>query len=205
MAARSNTHLKTQGLDAKRRAVEGMTQLVVREMTLHEADIIIDYFHGASHDFLKSLGVSPAKLPYRDDWEAFYRAEYTRPIHKRRVILVLWELDGEPVGFSTADQIVFGQEAYMHLHILHPERRRSGYGATFVKETVKIYFSVLKIQQLYCEPYAFNAAPNRTLQKAGFKYIKTYETTPGPLNFKQPVNRWLLESDAFVSDLNRAG
>ena len=31
--------------------------------------------------------------------------------------------------------------------------------------------------------------------KAGFKYIKTYETTPGPLNFLQPVNRWLLELD----------
>lgn len=180
-----------------------MTKLVAREMTLQEADIIIRYFHGASHDFLKSLGVSPAKLPYRDEWRAFYRAEYKRPIQKRRAILVLWELDGQPIGFSTADKIIFGQEAYMHLHILHPERRRSGYGVNFVRETVKIYFSILKIQHLYCEPYALNAAPNRTLQKAGFKCIKTYETIPGPLNFHQPVNRWLLEPDALSSDPDR--
>ena len=170
-----------------------MTKLVAREMTLEEADIIIDYFHGASHDFLRSLGVAPAKLPFRDDWEAFYRAEYQRPIQKRRAILVLWELDGEPIGFSTADKIIFGQEAYMHLHILHPERRRSGYGARFVGETVKIYFDILNIQKLYCEPYALNEAPNKTLQKAGFKFIKTHEAIPGPLNFRQPVNRWLLE------------
>ena len=181
-----------------------MAKLVVREMRLEEADIIVDYFHAASHDFLKSLGVSPAKLPYRDDWEAFYRAEYTRPISRRRAILVLWEIDGEPVGFSTADKIIFGQEAYMHLHILQPEQRRSGYGASFVRETVKIYFSKLNIQQLYCEPYALNAAPNRTLQKAGFKYIKTYETTAGPLNFLQPVNRWLLELDELGSDPDRS-
>ena len=177
-----------------------MTNLVAREMTLEEAGIIIDYFHGASHDFLKSLGVSPAKLPYRDDWEAFYRAEYQRPIHKRRAILVLWQADEEPIGFSTADKIIFGQEAYMHLHILHPEQRRSGYGAYLVSETAKIYFRMLNIQQLYCEPYALNVAPNRTLQKAGFKYIKTYETIPGPLNFPQPVNRWLLQRDASGSD-----
>jgi hypothetical protein len=31
------------------------------------------------------------------------------------------------------------------------------------------------------------------LQAAGFKYVKTHETVPGPLNFHQPVTRWMLE------------
>lgn len=173
-----------------------MTKLAAREMTLDEADVVIDYFHGASHEFLKSLGVSPERLPGRDEWRAFYRTEYGRPIERRRAILVLWELDGKPIGFSTADKIIFGEHAYMHLHILRPDRRRSGYGTLFVKETAKIYFDMLNIQRLYCEPYARNEAPNRTLRKAGFQYIKTYETTPGPLNFRQLVNRWLLVPDA---------
>ena len=173
-----------------------MTELVARQMTLCETDIVVDYFHGASHEFLKSLGVSPENLPDSDDWRAFYRAEYERPIERRRAILVLWELDGQPIGFSTADKIIFGEQAYMHLHILRPDQRRSGYGTVLVKETAKIYFGVLHIRRLYCEPYARNEAPNKTLRKAGFRYIKTYETTPGPLNFRQPVNRWLLEADA---------
>ena len=35
--------------------------------------------------------------------------------------------------------------------------------------------------------------PNRTLQRAGFKYVKTHMTVPGLLNYRQAVNRWELE------------
>ena len=51
----------------------------------------------------------------------------------------------------------------------------------------------LKLKRLFCEPNAFNVAPNRTLQKAGFKYLKTHMTVPGPLNFHQAVTRWVIE------------
>ena len=50
-------------------------------------------------------------------------------------------------------------------------------------------FNLLK---LFSQPYALNPAPNRTLQKVGFKYLKTYETTPSWINFRQPVTLWLL-------------
>jgi hypothetical protein len=46
---------------------------------------------------------------------------------------------------------------------------------------------------LFCEPNAFNVAPNRTLQKAGFKYLKTHMTVPSALNFHQAVTRWVIE------------
>lgn len=38
-----------------------------------------------------------------------------------------------------------------------------------------------------------NVAPNRTLQRVGFRYVKTHNTVPGPLNFHQAVTRWLME------------
>jgi hypothetical protein len=47
--------------------------------------------------------------------------------------------------------------------------------------------------KIFCEPNAFNVAPNRTLQKAGFKYLKTHKIVPGPLNFHQAVTRWMIE------------
>jgi RimJ/RimL family protein N-acetyltransferase len=96
-------------------------------------------------------------------------------------------------GWSSADKIVFGEEAYMHLHILRTDERKVGHGSFFVRESAKIYFETLRISRLYCEPHALNVAPNRTLQAAGFKYVKTHETVPGPLNFHQPVTRWVLE------------
>jgi RimJ/RimL family protein N-acetyltransferase len=82
----------------------------------------------------------------------------------------------------------------MHLHILRAEQRRIGYGVTCVQLTAKLLFELLDLKRLFCEPNAFNVAPNRTLQRAGFKYVKTYETVPGPLNYHQPVTRWVLET-----------
>ena len=58
---------------------------------------------------------------------------------------------------------------------------------------VAIYFQLLKIKRLFCEPNASNVAPNRTLQKAGFRYVKTHMTVPGPLNFRQAVTQWVIE------------
>jgi RimJ/RimL family protein N-acetyltransferase len=81
----------------------------------------------------------------------------------------------------------------MHLHIVASDHRNRGIGAQCLRKSVDIYFDVLKLKLLYCEPNAFNVAPNRTLQKAGFKYVKTHMTVPGPLNFHQAVNRWVLK------------
>jgi RimJ/RimL family protein N-acetyltransferase len=48
------------------------------------------------------------------------------------------------------------------------------------------------LQVVYCQPNAFNVAPNRALARAGFEYLETYEPTPGWLNYHQPVTRWSL-------------
>jgi RimJ/RimL family protein N-acetyltransferase len=172
-------------------------QRVARPMAVSEVDLIIDYFHQASPEFLKAMGVDPSRLPEPARWKASMAREFALPVEQRRGFAVLWALDGVPVGFSSVDKIKFGQEAFMHLHILHPERRQAGLGAAFVGLTVPIYFETLRVERLFCEPYAFNAAPNRTLQRAGFKYVKTHETVPGDLNFHQPVTRWMLEKDAI--------
>ena len=165
---------------------------VARPMLSAEADLIIDYFHNATRAFLQSLGVDQMKLPSRETWRAHYDREFALPIAQRRSFLVLWTLDAAPIGFSTADKIVIGEQAFMHLHIFDSGRRRQGHGAALVRQTARLYFDTLRIEALYCEPYALNVAPNRTLQKAGFKYMMTHECVPGPLNFHQPVNRWLL-------------
>ncbi|CCE08618.1 conserved hypothetical protein [Bradyrhizobium sp. STM 3843] len=106
---------------------------------------------------------------------------------------MLWQLDGKPVGFSSCDKIVFGNRANMHLHVTEPELRQQGIGAECVRRSVDIYFRTFELKQLFCEPNAFNVGPNRTLQKAGFRYLKTYKTVPGYLNYHQAVTRWVIE------------
>jgi RimJ/RimL family protein N-acetyltransferase len=168
--------------------------ICVREMRLDEVGVVIDYFHSATADHLDRLGVDAARLPAPTKWQDHYRQDFARPIEDRHSYLVLWEADGEPLGFSTADKITFGREAYMHLHILQPDRRQSGFGSECVRRTAAIYFEKLKLAQLFCEPNAFNVAPNRTLQAVGFKYLRTYNTVPGPLNYHQAVTLWMLDA-----------
>jgi RimJ/RimL family protein N-acetyltransferase len=168
--------------------------LVVREMAADEADLIIDYFHGSTPEHLELLGVDPTRLPTPERWRERYVRDFAVPVRDRSSLLVIWELDGAPIGFSTADRIVYGEQAHMHLHVVDPQRRGSGIGSACVRETVELYFRALALERLFCEPSAFNVAPNRTLQAVGFKYVKTHMTVPGPLNYRQAVTRWVLES-----------
>jgi RimJ/RimL family protein N-acetyltransferase len=179
--------------------------LAVRSMDVHEAALVVDYFHGSSAEHLDLLGVDPSRLPDRETWLARYRAEYDKPVPERSVALVVWEDDGETVGFSTADKIVYGGQANMHLHVIDPDRRGRGIGTECVRRTAALYFETLAITHLFCQPNAFNVAPNRTLQSAGFRYVKTYMTVPGPLNYRQAVTRWVLTKPGIApADERRA-
>jgi len=162
-------------------------------MTLQETALIIEYFHEATPEHLEMLGVDPTRLPPVLQWQRLYQQMFDQPVEQRGSLLVSWFCDDRFLGFSTADKIRVGQQANMHLHITDASQRKQGIGVACVRQTVELYFQRLELKQLYCEPNAFNTAPNRALQKAGFKYVKTHMTVPGPLNFHQAVNRWMID------------
>ena len=174
--------------------------LVVREMAAGEADLIVNYFHGSTPEHLELLGVDPTRLPPRERWRERYANECATPVRYRSTLLVIWELDTVPIGFSTADKIVYGEQAHMHLHVVDPQRRGSGIGSACIRKTADLYFEKLVLERLFCEPNAFNVAPNRTLQSAGFRYVKSHMTVPGPLNYRRAFTRWVLEKDRRGSD-----
>ena len=149
----------------------------VREMLNVEIDLIINYFLTASPEFLKGMGVDTDKLPDKDKWKETIRTDFILPIEKRKFYYLLWLVDDIPVGHSNINDIVFGKQAYMHLHIWQTNNRQKGNGSFFVKHSLPFYFSKFNLKKLYCQPYALNPAPNSILQKAGFQFIKKYETT----------------------------
>jgi RimJ/RimL family protein N-acetyltransferase len=167
--------------------------LTVREMQLAEVDIRINYFHDASDEYLRLLGVDRLLLPTRESWRAFYREDYARPIRERANYSLVWQQDGQVVGFSSTDRIDFGNEAFMHLHVVKSALRSTGLGTQFVRLSANAYFEALELKRLFCEPNAFNIAPNRTLQRAGFRYLFTHEAQPSSINFPQVTTRWVLE------------
>ncbi|NEO14915.1 MULTISPECIES: GNAT family protein [unclassified Moorena] len=170
----------------------------IREFEASDIDLMIHYFLNADHEFLRGMGVEPSKLPNSDKWRQILLEDFERPVEHSRLYYLIWEIDDTPVGHSNLNKIIYAQEAFMHLHLWQPEKRRSGNGTYFINESIYCYFTKFHLQNLFCEPYALNPAPNKTLPKAGFELVKTYETTPGLINFNQTVNRWILTKEKWL-------
>ncbi len=170
----------------------------VREMKSADIDLIADYWLDSDPDFLVSLGVDLDKLPAREDLVKMLSKQIGTAFRSKQSYALIWELDTKPIGHSNVNEITFGEEAKMHLHIWQSASRRKGFGTELVKKSLPFYFDNLQLKKLICEPYALNPAPNKTLEKVGFTFLKRYTTVPGSLNFEQEVCRWeLSRTDYF--------
>jgi RimJ/RimL family protein N-acetyltransferase len=172
--------------------------LSVRELGAEEIGIRVRYFHEASDEHLALMGADRARFPTPEEWIATYVDDMARPTEERQLCTLGWVLDGDVVGFASLDRITYGDEGRFHLHILQPERRQRGLGVPFVRLSATRFVEMFALRRVVSEPNAFNTAPNRTLQRAGWRYDRTYVTTPGPINVEQPVTRWVLDATDLV-------
>jgi [ribosomal protein S5]-alanine N-acetyltransferase len=168
--------------------------LSVKELSITEVPLLVDYWHQPDKAFLQSMGVDLQKVPARNDLTQMLEQQAKLPYEQKASYCMIWLLDGEPVGHCNVNKIVLGQEAYMHLHAWQKQNRRKGYGVSFIKLCVPWFFKNLNLQVLYSEPYALNPAPHRALEKAGFERIKNYTCIPGSVNFEQEVVLWRMEA-----------
>ncbi|MEP7253055.1 MAG: GNAT family protein [Ginsengibacter sp.] len=171
--------------------------LSVREIKESDIPLIIDYWYDADDEFLVRLGVDVNKIPSRTSWHNMLLQQISQPYSKKKSYCIIWEVDSNPAGHSNVNKIIFGKEAYMHLHLWHADSRQKGNGTEFVKKTLPFFFNNLELKNLYCEPYALNPPPNKTLQKLGFDFVNEHVTIPGFLNFEQKVNLWQLTLEKF--------
>ena len=174
-------------------------RLSVREMKMSDCALVVDYFVNATPEYILGMGAYPDKLPERQKWIKKLELGFDVPIKEKEFYFIIWQIDNIPVGHSTLNEIKYGHEARMHLHIWTESIRRQGYAAQFLAMTIPFYFDIFHLQKIICEPYALNPAPLNTLKKVGFEFIETHETTPGWINFEQSVNRFELDRTHFFN------
>ncbi len=167
-------------------------------MRADDIRLIASYWLESDPAHMQAMGVDLAKLPSREQFTSMMEQQLALPLEKKKSFCMIWLLDGEPVGHCNTNPTWYGDYGYMHLHLWKPHARKKGMGLELVKLTLPHFFEKLKLRKLYCEPYALNPAPNKTLEKAGFELMKEYTTTPGPLNFEQPVKLWRMTRDQFT-------
>jgi RimJ/RimL family protein N-acetyltransferase len=147
------------------------------------------------------MGVDITKMPGNSEWSKMLTEQINLPLAEKKSYCIIWLVDDIPVGHSNINKIILGEEAYMHLHLWNADIRQKGLGTGLVKKTVPFFFENFNLKKLYCEPYTLNHAPDKTLEKAGFVFIKSYKTIPGWLNFEQDVNLWELSYDRYIKNL----
>ena len=167
-------------------------------MRVDDIDSIADYWLNSDPVFLKAMGVDLTKLPVREDFQKMLQIQIQLPVEQKRSYGIIWESDGVAVGHCNTNPTTYGEEAFLHLHLWDSPLRKKGHGSAFIAMTIPVFFEKLKLKKIISEPYALNAAPNSTLSKAGFTFIKEYITIPGSLNFEQPVKRWELTYEEFI-------
>ncbi|OJW81080.1 MAG: GNAT family N-acetyltransferase [Bacteroidetes bacterium 46-16] len=173
--------------------------LSVREIQKQDIPLLADYWLNSDKAFMKSMGVDVTKIPPREELVSMFSQQLGQDYPQKRSYATIWLLDGKAAGHCNINKINFGEEAYMHLHLWNGINRQKGMGLQLVKMSLPYFFEHYLLQKICCEPYALNPAPNRTLEKAGFTFIKEYITTPGYLNFEQPVKHWELTYDTYRS------
>lgn len=158
---------------------------------------MVEYFLTTNEAFLRGMGVEPHKLPSREAWLERLLPDLARPDGQKQTFYLGWDCDEVRIGHCNVNQLRYGEHAYVHLHLWDAPSRRAGLGTELLRRSIRVFFQRFDLQSLYCEPYAENAAPNRVLTKAGFRFVRRYRTTPGLINFEQEVNRYVMDRAAL--------
>jgi RimJ/RimL family protein N-acetyltransferase len=172
-------------------------QITVREMIKSDIPLILDYWYSASSAYLTGMGADSAKLPPRKDFESRLKSQLDLDYNQKKAYVMICLFDKKPIGHSNLNKINFAMDAFMHLHLWDAGKRKKGIGTKFLKLAIPFFFENIKLQTLFCEPYALNPAPNKTLPKLGFDFVKRYTTIPGSINFEQEVCQYKMTKDQF--------
>ena len=103
-----------------------LKSLLVREMLEDDLEYFIRYWVEASPEHLVGMGVDVSKRPTREQIEKLVTSQLGLPMEERKAYFLTWVKNGHPVGSAHVNQIAFGEQAYMHLHLWNPENRQKG-------------------------------------------------------------------------------
>src|SRR5687768_4121875 len=126
---------------------------------------MVDYFLQSSSEFLMGMGIDPQRMTVKEVWLEAVWADHHRPNEQKDRIYVAWIYDGTLVGHSSINKMIWGKEASIHLHLWRAELRQKGIGTRFFGLSANYFLTNFGFEKLYCEPYAENPAPNRSLAK----------------------------------------
>lgn len=151
-----------------------MTKFGVRPMRETDVEAVVRYWTTASPSDLERMGVDAAALDPPEKMREGYLRALARPESERKAFALVWEVDGEAIGFTTLKNIERGVRGEMHLHMWKASARGKGFGGKLFCLAALDFYERFQLEEIICEPRSSNPMPNRMLQKVGFPLIRTY-------------------------------
>jgi RimJ/RimL family protein N-acetyltransferase len=164
--------------------------LRVRDVSPTDIPLVNAYWTNQTPSDVERLRLNPARIPSRLLEAGAVDALIRRPFVERVHDLLIWELNASAVGMSSIRNVRYGDYGEIHLHMIVPERRRSGYGQRFFAMSLREFFRRFELKMIACEPSSRNPGPNRLLRRLGFTVARTYRTVPSDVNVEHEVNRY---------------
>ena len=169
-----------------------MEKKYIRPMQKNEISLMVDYFHSLSKEDCIRMGIKKELLPEKSKWTQLLQEDFSKLPVDKQFAYVVWCDSEKIIGHCNINKIIYGEEAYVHLHIWDIKNRVGGAGTHLFQLSIEYFAENFNLKYLFCEPKSDNIAPNKTLVKLGFKFLKQYETVPGWINSQQTVNRYEL-------------
>lgn len=171
--------------------------LSIRELDATDVPLLTTYWTTATEEQLRGMGADPAMMPTEENWHQRLNTQIATTYAQKQSWALILLIDGVPSGHCNINKIVPGGEAWMHMHLWQANYRQNGAGTAMVKMAIPHFFRQYNLKRLYCEPYALNPAPNATLKKLGFEFVRQAITKPDIITFEQPTNLWVMTREHY--------
>lgn len=170
----------------------------VRKATVKDYKLIAEYWH--NQDFLSAFnqGIDIDKIPEMEVIINLLINQEALAREQKNTFVLMWELSGNPIGYTNITPIIYGNTANVHFHIWDNSLLKRGYGKEFLQRSLPIFFENFELKSLGAEVYQLNKAPQNLLIKLGFKLIDEYATTPGDWSFYQNINKYILTKEELI-------
>jgi ribosomal protein S18 acetylase RimI-like enzyme len=141
----------------------------IRDIEEKDVDVIVDYLHSASPEYLDAINVDSIKLISREATASRVRLALPPPqgnaVSRAAVVAVVGE---ELVAYSNI-HIVSLDETYAHVHIVQPSWRGRGLASVLFVRVMRLFVNRYGIRNLCLETSPKNTKVNGLLKKFGLK------------------------------------
>src|SRR5688572_4284888 len=127
-------------------AVHPDRTLSTREIQPGDVPLIVNYWQHADPAFLLGMGVDLNKMPPADQLHTMISEQLSQSYNQKKAYAIIWLIDDQPAGHCNVNKIIFGDEAYMHLHLWNSDTRQKGSGVELVKMTIPYFFKNLELK-----------------------------------------------------------